>query len=100
MSTKFLKRKKQTKKSEQVHDNDNQNDLPNEREKKEKPEKRRKIRRHAFPIWLRILVVILLAMLSIVVGVIFGYGIIGDGAPLDALKKQTWQHIIDIITKE
>ncbi|MGX4670735.1 DNA-directed RNA polymerase subunit beta [Cerasibacillus sp. JNUCC 74] len=52
-----------------------------------------------FPIWLRIIVVSLLCIIALVIGLMVGYGVIGDGTPIDALKKETWQHIIDIVTK-
>lgn len=98
MSTNFLKRKKDTKPSER--DGEHQSDSSNKRRTKKDRKKRKKARRHAFPIWLRILVVLALVIVCLVLGVIIGYGVIGDGAPLDALKKQTWQHIIDIIIKD
>jgi Flp pilus assembly protein TadB len=49
------------------------------------------------PIWLRIVFVILLVGLSAIAGLIIGYGVIGKGVPTDALKIETWQHILDII---
>lgn len=73
-----------------------------EEEKSEKSRKRRKkkLRTRKFPIWLRIIVVLLLAVGCLVVGLMVGYGVIGDGNPTDALDKTTWQHIIDIVKKE
>ncbi|RDW20570.1 DNA-directed RNA polymerase subunit beta [Oceanobacillus chungangensis] len=52
-----------------------------------------------FPIWLRIIIVLTLAAAALVLGLMIGYGILGDGVPTDVLKKETWQHIIDIVTK-
>ena len=49
-----------------------------------------------FPIWLRIILVILLVALAAVVGLMFGYGVLGDGEPMDAMKWDTYQHLIDI----
>ncbi|MCZ2257550.1 DNA-directed RNA polymerase subunit beta [Sporosarcina sp. G11-34] len=49
------------------------------------------------PIWLRIILVALLIAGAALLGVIVGYGYMGDGNPADALKKETWTHIIDII---
>ncbi|WP_087973604.1 DNA-directed RNA polymerase subunit beta [Oceanobacillus rekensis] len=68
---------------------------------KQKEEKRKNIRprRRIFPIWLRIIVVSIIAAAALVAGLMIGYGILGDGVPTDALKKETWQHIKDIITK-
>ena len=50
-----------------------------------------------FPIWLRILLVLALLLGAISAGLIIGYGYIGDGEPQNALKMETWQHILDII---
>ena len=50
-----------------------------------------------FPIWLRIILVLILLFGAGIVGVMFGYGVIGDGKPIDALKTDTWQHIFDIM---
>lgn len=55
--------------------------------------------RRVIPIWLRLIIVLSLSALALVLGLMIGYGILGDGAPLDALKKETWQHIIDIVNK-
>ncbi|WJE15377.1 DNA-directed RNA polymerase subunit beta [Halobacillus sp. ACCC02827] len=65
--------------------------------KKEKTTK--KPRRRILPIWLRILIVLLLSALALLIGLMVGYGVIGDGDPTDALKVETWQHIWDIVTK-
>jgi hypothetical protein len=53
-----------------------------------------------FPIWARIIVVLALMALSLFGGLMFGYGIIGDGNPTDALNWETFQHIFDLINKE
>ncbi|WP_227001853.1 DNA-directed RNA polymerase subunit beta [Virgibacillus necropolis] len=68
---------------------------------KRKAEKKqnKKPRRRAFPIWLRIIVVILLCAIALVIGAIVGYAIIGSGKPSDALDMDTWRHIIEIVTK-
>jgi|SRR5690625_1995177 len=75
--------------------------------RKQEKEKRRQERisnkkpiRRIFPIWLRIIVVLILSAAALIVGLMIGYGIIGDGVPTDALKFETWQHIIDIVKKE
>lgn len=85
MSAKRLKQAETTKKRE-VEDSENLRD------------KRPRIR--IFPIWLRIIIVIILAIFALVGGLMIGYGIIGDGNPIDVLKVETWQHIIDIVIKE
>jgi len=53
-----------------------------------------------FPIWLRLVIVVALIIISTIAGAVIGYGVIGDGNPLDALKWSTWQHIIDIVGKD
>jgi hypothetical protein len=50
-----------------------------------------------FPIWLRILLVLVLLMGALAAGLMIGYGYVGDGEPKDALKWETWKHIIDIV---
>lgn len=69
-------------------------------EKKEAKRKNKKPRRRIFPIWLRIIVVIVLCALALILGAMIGHGILGDGKPTDALKIETWQHIIDIVVEE
>lgn len=72
----------------------------NEDKNKRSKAKRKKERIRIFPIWLRVLVVLVLTVLALVSGLMFGYGVIGDGEAAEVLKKDTWQHIIDIVTKE
>lgn len=50
-----------------------------------------------FPIWLRIILVLILIGAAAAAGLAVGYGIIGDGQPMDALKMDTWKHILDMI---
>ena len=50
-----------------------------------------------FPIWLRIILILALLLGAIAAGLVVGYGYIGDGKPADALKWDTWQHILDIM---
>lgn len=66
--------------------------------KKEKPKETWWVQIRLFPIWLRILIVAALLVLAAILGVMVGYGLIGDGTPGDALKWETWQHIIDIMS--
>ena len=49
-----------------------------------------------FPIWLRILLVILFLAGAAIAGLMLGYGVLGNGEPKDALKWDTYQHMIDI----
>lgn len=64
----------------------------------EEKKRRKKPRRRLFPIWLRVIVVLLLFAASLMIGLMVGYGVLGDGNPTDALKKETWQHILELIT--
>jgi cation transport ATPase len=66
----------------------------------ESTSKKKNVRVRLIPIWLRLVIIFLLMVLSLTVGTMVGYGVIGDGKPLDALKQSTWTHIIDIINKE
>ncbi|MCG5102691.1 DNA-directed RNA polymerase subunit beta [Oceanobacillus alkalisoli] len=71
------------------------------KEQEKRNEKRNNsLRVRVFPIWLRIIIVIILAIFALVAGLMIGFGIIGDGNPIDALKVETWRHIIDIVIKE
>ncbi|MEK5444802.1 MULTISPECIES: DNA-directed RNA polymerase subunit beta [unclassified Fredinandcohnia] len=69
-------------------------------EKEPKKKREPKIRIRLIPIWVRLLLVVVLFAASIIIGVVVGYGVIGDGKPSDALKKETWQHIVDIVNKD
>lgn len=56
-----------------------------------------KVRLRLIPIWLRIIIVMLLFLVAVIVGLVIGYSVIGDGAAPDVLKLETWQHLLDII---
>src|SRR5699024_8443072 len=56
--------------------------------------------RRAIPICLRLGIVLSLSALARARGIMLGHGMLGDGAPLDVLQKETWQHIIDIVNKK
>lgn len=68
--------------------------------RKEEKKKLKKPRRRIFPIWLRVIVVLICCVAALAVGLIIGFGVIGDGDPSNALKIETWKHIIDFVTKE
>lgn len=68
---------------------------------KERPQKKtRWVQIRLFPIWLRIVLVLALLVVMAALGAMVGYGVIGDGNPGDALKWETWQHILDIMRGE
>lgn len=58
---------------------------------------RKRIRIRLIPIWLRIILFALLIVLCGVGGAMFGYGVLGDGKPMDVLNESTWQHIRDLV---
>jgi hypothetical protein len=49
-----------------------------------------------FPIWLRIILLILIFGVAAAAGLMVGYGVLGDGNPIDAIKWETYQYILDI----
>lgn len=51
------------------------------------------------PIWMRLVIVVVLLVISMTAGIIFGYGVIGNGKAFDALKASTWEHIVDLVVK-
>lgn len=57
----------------------------------------KRVRLRLIPIWLRVILVILLFVVVSAIGLMFGYGGLGDGDASDALKWSTWQHMIDIM---
>ena len=50
-----------------------------------------------FPIWLRVIIIIILLFVAAFAGLTVGYSVLGDGQSSEALKWSTWQHLIDII---
>ncbi|WP_233192858.1 DNA-directed RNA polymerase subunit beta [Sporosarcina sp. P29] len=49
------------------------------------------------PIWLRLLLLLVVLVLAAIAGTMVGFSIIGDGSAGDVFKKETWQHIFDIM---
>lgn len=76
----------------------NRREIREKREKVKKEKRRKPIR--LIPIWLRVILVALLFAGSLIAGLMFGYGVVGDGEPRDAITKGPWQQIIDIIYKD
>ncbi|MFC4713073.1 DNA-directed RNA polymerase subunit beta [Planococcus dechangensis] len=67
----------------------------------ERPQKKtRWVQIRLIPIWLRILLVLALIVTMAALGAMVGYGVLGDGNAGDALKWETWQHILDIMRGE
>ena len=71
------------------------------RQQHKEEQKENKLPRYrVFPIWLRIVLVAMLCGLALMLGLMFGYGVIGDGNPREALELDTWRRIWNIITGE
>jgi hypothetical protein len=76
-----------------------QSDKPNTQA--DRPQKKtRWVQIRLIPIWLRILLVLALIVAMAALGAMVGYGVLGDGNAGDALKWETWQHILDIMRGE
>lgn len=76
---------------------------PTKEELREQPKERssrKRIRIRLIPIWLRILIVAILATVSVLLGAVVGYSVIGDGKAADVFNKSTWTHIVDLIKNE
>jgi Mn2+/Fe2+ NRAMP family transporter len=80
----------------------NQEATTREQVKKEKKtrENKKRIRVRLIPIWLRIIIVLILLAVSIMLGAMFGYAIMGGGEAKDIFEKSTWTHILDLVNKE
>lgn len=63
-------------------------------------DRRKKIRVRLIPVWVKVLIVVVLFFVSLSAGMVVGYGVIGNGKPSEALQKDTWVHILDIINKK
>jgi hypothetical protein len=62
------------------------------------PKKRSWVQIRILPIWLRIILVLLLLTGAAMLGATLGYSGIGSGESGDVFKKETWTHILDIIS--
>nr|WP_245183586.1 DNA-directed RNA polymerase subunit beta [Lentibacillus salicampi] len=93
-------RKEQKQKKQQETSTDKTTRKEQKKDRKQEKRKRKKPRRRIFPIWLRIIVVLAISAVALAAGLMVGYGVMGGGNPTDALKWETWQHIIDIVVKK
>jgi len=59
-----------------------------------------KIRVRLIPIWLRLIVVAVLLALSIIIGAVIGYSVLGNGKAVDTFNNETWTHIFDLVNKK
>ncbi|CAM5192005.1 DNA-directed RNA polymerase subunit beta OS=Ureibacillus acetophenoni OX=614649 GN=SAMN05877842_10187 PE=4 SV=1 [Ureibacillus acetophenoni] len=46
---------------------------------------------------IKVLIFFATILIVAILGLMIGYGVIGDGNPIDALNWNTWQHMLDII---
>ncbi|WP_182199842.1 DNA-directed RNA polymerase subunit beta [Paraliobacillus salinarum] len=84
--------------AEQKQEKAQKNKMKNEKKQQKAEKKQAKPVRRIFPIWLRIVVVLILSFLALIIGLVVGYSVLGDGSPMEVLELDTWRHIIDIIT--
>ncbi|GLC87909.1 DNA-directed RNA polymerase subunit beta [Lysinibacillus piscis] len=72
---------------------------PEEKKRRSNGEQRevRWVQIRLIPIWLRVVLILLLICGAASLGAMFGYGVIGGGDATDVFKKETWQHIFDIM---
>lgn len=70
-------------------------DVTPETEPKQRAERGRLSNHRRFPILLRVLVVVVLAIVMLAVGAIIGYSMIGGGEWKDVFNVDTWRHITD-----
>ncbi|WP_188207584.1 DNA-directed RNA polymerase subunit beta [Alkalibacillus aidingensis] len=65
---------------------------------KKKARKLRRGRIQYIPGWLRVIIVLIASIAALLVGLMVGYGVIGDGGdPSDALDRSLWQGFYDYI---
>src|SRR5690625_2176812 len=95
-----LSGRKKTKTDEETRKQQKEKRKEEKKKRKQEKKKRKKPRRRIFPIWLRIIVVLLLAAGALILGLMIGFAVLGDSEALDVLKMETWEHIVDIVTKE
>ncbi|WP_042357745.1 DNA-directed RNA polymerase subunit beta [Bacillus rubiinfantis] len=84
---KVIKREEYKKKKDQIG-----------QENSEVREKRVRIR--LIPIWLRLVLLIIFVFISVTVGAVVGYSLLGGGKVTDVFKVSTWTHIDDLVEKE
>ncbi|MEH7110398.1 DNA-directed RNA polymerase subunit beta [Bacillus sp. JJ1764] len=60
----------------------------------------KRVRIRLFPIWLRLLLLVVLMFICLMSGAAVGYGVIGSGKVVDIFKESTWTHIVDLVEKK
>jgi hypothetical protein len=75
----------------------NRSELKNEEQDNASTKPTRWVQIRIIPIWLRLIIVLGLAITAMLVGYNIGYSVIGDGSSDDTFSLSTWRHILDII---
>jgi len=72
---------------------------PENKERRSNGEQRevRWVQIRLIPIWLRIVIVLILVVTAATLGAMVGFSVIGEGNAVDIFKRETWQHIFDIM---
>jgi len=68
--------------------------------RKQYKESNKKHHDDSVPIWLRFVLLGSICLVAVLSGAIIGYGLIGNGSPLDALRFDTWKHIVDLVVQK
>ncbi|UOQ50269.1 DNA-directed RNA polymerase subunit beta [Gracilibacillus caseinilyticus] len=84
---------------EKKQKNEKRAEVKEKQKQEELQEKEKRYVRRLIPIWAKLLIFLVLSSFALLIGLIVGFSILGDGSPLDVLKWETWQHIIDFIQK-
>ncbi|SMQ85166.1 DNA-directed RNA polymerase subunit beta [Bacillus sp. OV166] len=57
------------------------------------------IRIRLIPIWLRLVLLVVMAIFCVTAGAVVGYGLLGGGKVAEVFQESTWTHIIDLVQK-
>ena len=58
-----------------------------------------RIRIRLIPIWLRLVLLVVMAIFCVTAGAVVGYGLLGGGKVAEVFQESTWTHIIDLVQK-
>ncbi|GAJ97340.1 MULTISPECIES: DNA-directed RNA polymerase subunit beta [Geomicrobium] len=82
--------------------NENETKAMRKQRRKEKRQEKRALKRsrkvRLVPIWLRLVLIVVLFAAMIVLGLLFGYRVIGGGEGYDILQWETWTDLYDYIS--
>lgn len=97
METNTKEQTKENKSTQQTLEQDGHHADEMTTEQSDKKSRFKRYPARKFPIYLRIIVVLVLLIVSALLGLIVGYAFFGDGTITDALKIDTYRHIYDLI---